>query len=298
LLAIVIGVSIVAAAGAKAQSPNRVEAERYCKRALSADPLVRSRAHADLYNAVLWTGGLAAVEFGATPKIRWTKLNAFDEGIRDGLRAGSPSARDDADAASWAMVGLATGALPLASIGKVFSAGDCLEAYDMATDMAESISLTLFLTQATKAISGRERPYARSCDGSPPRDAVCGSDRKRSFLSGHASLAGVGAGLSCAFSLDRHAWGEGPTARVLPCVLGAGAAVTAGVLRIVADKHWGSDVIVGLALGAAIGYFDTWGPFDLLRFEMKSNGRARSVRGVVLPFADAGEIGLRLGLSF
>jgi membrane-associated phospholipid phosphatase len=69
-------------------------------------------------------------------------------------------------------------------------------------------------------------------------------------------------------------------------------------LRIVADKHWGSDVIVGLIVGGAVGYFDTWGPFDLLRFEARSDDLGWDVRGIVLPYANGDEFGLRMGLTF
>lgn len=276
-----------------------VRAQRFCKRPLSTRSLFRSEAGSDLYNAVLWMGGAAAVEFGTTPETRWTRRNSFDDDLRSGLRAGSSSSRNGAKTASDVMLGLSAGLMPLVSIGKTLSERDCLEAYDMATDAAESITLTLFLTEATKAIAGRERPYVEECDGSPPSDASCrDSDRKQSFFSGHASLAGAGAGLACAYAIKRKTWGETTAAQAVPCALGAGAAVTTGVLRIVADKHWGTDVIVGLAVGATVGYFDTWGPFDLLRFEAQSDDLAWDVRGIVLPYAADGELGVRLGLSF
>jgi hypothetical protein len=298
LLACLLGPWMAGTAAAEEDPQASGEARRFCKQALSTDALFRSDAGTDLYNAALWMGGAAAVEFGTTPETRWTSRNSFDDEIRNGLRAGSPSSRDDAATASDVMLGLTVGALPLASIGKVLSERDCLEAFDMATDAAESITLTLFLTESLKAIAGRERPYARDCGRSPPRDSQCGDDRKQSFFSGHASLAGAGAGLSCAFAIKRKSWGDSATAQMVPCVLGAGAAVATGALRIAADKHWGTDVIVGLAVGATVGYFDTWGPFDLLRFDVQSDDQVWDVRGVVLPYADDGQIGVRLGLSF
>ena len=271
----------------------------FCSRPFSTKSLFRSRASTDLYNAALWMSGVAAVEFGTTPGTRWSRTNSFDDEVRSGLRSGSRSRREDADTASDAMLGFTVGLMPLVSIGKTLSERDCHRAYDMATDAIESITLTLFLTEATKAIAGRERPFAKECDGSPPKDANCGdSGRRQSFFSGHSSLAGAGAGLSCAYAIKRKTWGDGRTAQAVPCALGVGAAVTTGVLRIVADKHWGTDVIVGLAVGGTVGYFDTWGPFDLLRFEYQSDDLAWDVHGLVLPYAGNGEIGVRLGLSF
>jgi hypothetical protein len=289
-----------AAAGSDPPEPADPEARQgFCRRPLSSDALFRSKASTDLYNAGLWMGGAAAVEFGATPKTRWTRENSFDNDIRDSFRAGSETSREDAGTASDVLLGVTAGLLPLVSIGKTLSERDCHEAYDMATDLAESVTLTLFLTEATKAIAGRNRPYVQDCDGSPPGDADCGDDgRKQSFFSGHSSLAAAGAGLSCSYAIKRKTWGDGRAAQIIPCALGVGAAVTTGALRIVADKHWGTDVIVGLAVGATVGYFDTWGPFDLLRFEARSDDLVWDVRGVVLPYAGDGEVGVRLGLSF
>ena len=290
---------MVGSASGEAGEPAGPTAEAgFCSRPFSTDSLFRSKASTDLYNGVLWMGGAAAVEFGTTPETRWTRTNSFDDELRSAFRAGSASSREDAATASDVMLGLTVGLMPLVSIGKTLSERDCHAAYDMATDAVESITLTLFLTEATKAIAGRERPYADKCDGSPPRDVSCGDDRKQSFFSGHASLAGAGAGLSCAYAIKRKTWGDGRAAQVMPCALGVGAALATGALRIVADKHWGTDVIVGLTVGATVGYFDTWGPFDLLRFEVQSDDLSWDVRGVVLPYAGNGEIGARLGLSF
>lgn len=289
-----------AAARADAEAATDTGEKRgFCARPLSRDALFRSDAGKDLYNGLLWMGGAATMEFGTNAKSRWTRENAFDNDFRDGFRADSRSGRDAAATASDVLLGATAGLLPLASIGKTLSERDCEQAYDMATDAFEAMTLTLFVTEATKAVAGRERPYVQECDPSPPGDARCGDpDRKQSFFSGHASMAAAGAGLSCSYAIKRKTWGEGRAAQALPCALGAGMALTTGALRVVADKHWGTDVLVGLAVGATVGYFDTWGPFDLLRFEVKSADSAWDVRGIVLPYAGNGQIGARLGVSF
>lgn len=286
----------ISSAGELADSKAR---SRFCKRAFTKDSLFRSEASKDLYNAALWLGGTAAIEFGANEKTRWTSTNSFDRGIRDGLRSGSKSTREAADTASDVMLALAAGLLPFASIGKTLSEHECYEAYDMATDAAEAFTLTLLLTTGTKLIAGRQRPYVQECDGSPPGDVSCDdSGRKKSFFSGHASMAATGAGLSCSYAMKRKTWGDSKVARFTPCALGIGAALATGALRIVDDDHWGSDVIVGLLVGATVGYFDTWGPFDLLRFEAHSDDLGWDVRGIVLPYAEDGEFGVRMGLTF
>jgi hypothetical protein len=271
----------------------------FCSRPFSRQSLFRSEASKDLYNGFLWLGGATAIQLGTQPETRWTRTNSFDDAIRKGLRAGSQSGRQRASTASDVMLGVAAGLVPLVSIGKTLFERDCREAYDMTTDMVESIGLTLFLTQAIKNIAGRERPFVQECNGSPLGSGGCGgSNHKQSFFSGHASLAAAGAGVSCSYAIKRKAWGDGIAAQAVPCALGAGAAVTVGVLRIVADKHWGIDVIMGLAVGATIGYFDTWGPLDLLRFEIQSHDLAWDVHGIVLPYAGERQIGVRVGLTF
>jgi hypothetical protein len=275
------------------------EGKGFCKRPFTKEAAFQSPASADLYNALLYMGGTAAVEFGTTAERRWTGTNGFDKDIRSGLRGGSASSRKDANTASDVMLAVSAGVLPLASIGKTLSEGDCYQAYDMTTDALESIMLTLLVTEAAKSIAGRERPFVQECDGSPPSDARCGDrDRKQSFWSGHAATAAAGAGLSCSYAIKRKTWGDGATAQAVPCALGAGAALTTGILRITADKHWATDVFVGLAVGATVGYFDTWGPFDLLRFEAKSDDGVWDAQGVVLPYAGEGQIGARLSVAF
>lgn len=300
LIGIAIATTITTATVARASDTEDSEARsRFCSRPFTSDSLLRSEASRDLYNAALWLSGTAAIQFGANEKTRWTSTNSFDTEIRDGLRADSQSSREDASTASDVMLGLSAGLLPLVSIGRTLSEHDCHEAYDMATDAAEAFSLTLLLTTGTKVIAGRERPFVQECDGSPPGDASCGSSsRKLSFFSGHASTAATGAGLACSYAIKRKTWGESRIARFTPCALGIGAALTTGALRIVSDEHWGSDVIVGLLVGATVGYFDTWGPFDLLRFEGHSEALGSTVSGMVLPYADDGEYGVRLGLTF
>jgi len=66
-----------------------------------------------------------------------------------------------------------------------------------------------------------------------------GSDRL-SFPSGHASFAFAGAGI-----LDR----EFGQANVLIPIAGYAMAGTTGYLRMVNDKHWISDVLVGAGIG-------------------------------------------------
>jgi membrane-associated phospholipid phosphatase len=262
--------------------------------------LARSEASDDLYHGLAFIGGAAGISLGGSPTRRWSGTNGFDTGIRDGLRLGSTSARQDASLASDVGLIFSAALLPMASIGVKFSRDhDCVETWDMFTDAVESFGLTLFITEAVKLAAGRERPYTEECDGFPPRDASCGSeDRHRSFFSGHASLAAAGAGLSCSYAIQREAWGSSRTAKVAPCALGVVAAFATGALRVAADRHWASDVFVGFAVGAVVGTFDTWGPLDLLKFTTRNSKGHVSSRGIILPHAREGRFGAQLVMVF
>jgi membrane-associated phospholipid phosphatase len=66
---------------------------------------------------------------------------------------------------------------------------------------------------------------------------------KRSFYSGHTSTAFVGAGVICAQE------------KSIACPISVALAGTIGYLRIAANWHWFSDVVVGAGIGYAAGKF-------------------------------------------
>jgi membrane-associated phospholipid phosphatase len=107
---------------------------------------------------------------------------------------------------------------------------------------------------------GRARPYTESCVNGKVLDAqghvleTCGGPNDdRSFYSGHATSAATAAGLVCLHHQHLPLFGGG-IADLVPCVLMIGVAATAGVLRVVYDQHWASDVMVGWADGVLSGY--------------------------------------------
>lgn len=262
--------------------------------------LAKSDASMDLYHGLAFVAGGAAIDRGGNPSRRWSRKNGFDTGLRSGFRLNSTDARKDAALASDLTLVLSSVLLPAATIGAEFArTRDCVETWDMFTDMIESLGLTLFITQAVKLAAGRERPFTGECGVNAPSDADCDKEsRHLSFFSGHASLAAAGAGLTCSFSIGRDAWGSSRAARLTPCALGAAAAFTTGALRMASDKHWGSDVLLGFAVGALVGYFDTWGPLDLVKFSTRDNTGRVTSRGIVLPQAVQGRLGAQLLMVF
>lgn len=274
---------------------------RFGCRAFFESGWARSEAAVDLYNGLAFLGVGAAVSLGGEAERRWSAVNGLDDETRSLFRLDSSSVRRRADLASDVTLGISIAALPFAStVAQHWRTGDCAESFDMFTDAVESFGLAILLSESIKLASGRARPFVRECGPGAPSDASCrGDDRYRSFVSGHATLAATGAGLTCAFSVKRKAWGEGFWERAAPCTVGVGLALSTGALRLSADRHWLTDVLAGLAIGGTVGWFDTWGPFDgwLFETEWSEAGTISSYR-YALPALVDGRPGLRVGWSF
>jgi hypothetical protein len=75
----------------------------------------------------------------------------------------------------------------------------------------------------------------------------------QSFYSGHSAAVATMAGLTCVHHEHLPLYGGG-FADLVPCLMMMGTAVGTGVTRVIADKHWASDVVVGWSVGAFSGY--------------------------------------------
>lgn len=109
---------------------------------------------------------------------------------------------------------------------------------------------------------GRARPYTDRCDpdGKIRDDSGaimtnhCGTRNDyRSFFSGHTAAVSTMAGLTCVHHQHLPLYGGG-FADLAPCLVMIGAATATGILRVVYDEHWASDVMVGWITGAFSGY--------------------------------------------
>ncbi|MCA9661486.1 MAG: phosphatase PAP2 family protein, partial [Myxococcales bacterium] len=114
--------------------------------------------------------------------------------------------------------------------------------------LAEVATVNFALTNVVKFAVLRPRPYTYGLDGSD-RDPTEG-DAQLSFYSGHTSTAFAMATAYSYLFQARH-----PTSkwRAPVWILSYGLASTTGVMRVVAGKHFWSDVIVGAVAGSAIG---------------------------------------------
>ena len=174
-------------------------------------------------------------------------VNAIDRGVRDGLRAQNSAPADLASSV------LGFGVLPVAMIGlDVLAAGtDRVLRYSPVDILivAESTVLAVDLNQLVKFSVGRERPFVAALPESDKGLTAAPADNNLSFYSGHTTMAfSLATAAGTVASLRRY--------RLAPLIwaLGMTSATATGLLRIVADRHYFSDVLLGAVLGAGIGF--------------------------------------------
>lgn len=179
---------------------------------------------------------------------RWCGTNGFDTSVRSSL--------------VWSDIELArtfsnvTGyyAAPIVALGGVALAshadGHGMSHWlDDGLIIAESAAIAGVLNYGIKAAFARERPFVHYMADADKPFTKHPQDNNQSFYSGHSTLA-----MSLAISSGTVARMRGY--RLAPYLYGGGItlALATGYLRIAADKHWTSDVALGWATGAAIGY--------------------------------------------
>jgi membrane-associated phospholipid phosphatase len=197
-----------------------------------------------------------AVFFGAkgrsTP--RWTGGILFDDAVRDSVRLRSPGARDAVRGLSDIMAtSTAALAVGLDALAVPLFRGRSDIAWQLVLMDAEAIAASGLLTTSAYYYTGRARPSYDDCQRNPSFDPLCNAGATSSFWSGHTAGAFAAAGLSCAHHAYLHLYGD-PTADALGCAGMITLASTTGVLRLVGDRHFASDVLVGAAVGFGFGY--------------------------------------------
>jgi hypothetical protein len=181
----------------------------------------------------------AIVLYGPVDKPRWTGGILFDNAVRDEFRARNPHTHQ-----TFRTIGDYTyhlspllpffDALVVSTVGHSDTklaanlTGVTLEAYSYS-------GLASFIATETSA---RQRP-----DGSDTQ----------SFFSGHAAISATAAGLLCANHSRIPLWGN-KVADVAACVIASLNALTTATTRVVADRHYASDVILGTGVGFGFGY--------------------------------------------
>jgi membrane-associated phospholipid phosphatase len=173
-------------------------------------------------------------------------LNGFDAGLRDALRWNDTSKAD-----TWSTV-FSFGLAPAAGIGLAA----LVTAHDGRLDelpegiliVAESAFITMSVNQLVKIVAARERPevHARAPE---ERASLRNRADNVSFYSGHTTLA-----FALASAAGTIGWMRGYRLAPVMWATGFVLASIGGYLRIAADRHYASDVLIGAVVGSAIGF--------------------------------------------
>ncbi|MGH7297251.1 MAG: phosphatase PAP2 family protein [Polyangiaceae bacterium] len=193
----------------------------------------------------------------------WKGPILFDAWARNTFRGRTAAVQSFASTTSDIMY--KAGALVPFIVDDYFGAASLHENADVAWQLAvidlQSFGVAGLVSLSAEHAVGRARPYTTSCDANghvvDPQGHVmqtCGSPNDfRSFYSGHATAAATSASLVCVHHQHLPLFGGG-LADLAPCLTMIGISVADGMLRLVYDEHWASDVLVGWADGVLSGY--------------------------------------------
>lgn len=217
-----------------------------------------ARSRCALALATFACGALSVNLAHAQPRPRWTGPVAFDRDASGLLRARERDVRRVADSASWVIVGVVMAApLAITTRAAIETRSSALVMGESLLSLAIPYGATAALGFAAKYAIARERPFAtreglarRCVRGDEPG---CEWDRNGSFPSLHSALGFAGAGMACVQTLRFAPSNAGLDA--VTCGLSTMGAAIGATLRMVADRHYATDVLVGslLGLGLSVG---------------------------------------------
>ena len=191
---------------------------------------------------------------GLPPRSAWRGGILFDEEFRSATRLSEVPAQETARRISDVML-FATMIDAAAIDAALVPAlqGDSNLAWQASMAHALALGLTLSAGEIAKTTVGRARPFERDCQSDPQRTGCSDSDAYHSFFSLHTAMAFTSAGFSCAMHASRSLYGD-PTADAMGCLTPVLMASATGLLRVLSDRHYISDVLVGAAIGFLVGY--------------------------------------------
>lgn len=200
-----------------------------------------------------WIGSELAKGSIVASQCRWCDrdasgdtLTGFDEGARDALRW------SDTGTANLLSNVFGFGGMPVLLFGGVALVSAKDGAWRKIPEdllvVAETVVLAADLNQAVKFAVQRERPFVHALAPADKATTVQPADNNLSFYSGHTTLA-----FSLATSSAMVASLRGYSLAPVLWAVGLPLAAFTGYLRIAADKHYLTDVLVGAAIGSAFG---------------------------------------------
>ena len=177
---------------------------------------------------------------------RWCEPNGLDSFVRGARWSGQENTADTlSNVAGFGLV-------PLTVIGlDSWLAVDNQVARAIPEDLViilESSMLALVVNQGVKFAVGRERPFVHALPPEQKPLTAQPSDNNLSFFSGHTTFA-----FSMVVAAGVVAEERGYQGRALIWGVGVPLAALTAYLRIAADRHYLTDVLVGMAVGSGLG---------------------------------------------
>jgi membrane-associated phospholipid phosphatase len=184
---------------------------------------------------------------------KWTGPILFDEPVRNAFRLHARSGLEIAATSSSILAYVEPTQALVDSLLLPAAAGNLELAWQLGMMDAQAFALSGLVTASLYGTTGRARPSYAECKAGTSVDPLCNSGEFASFPSGHTAVAMTDAGLLCAHhgALPLYGGGAPDTAA---CGGGLTLATGVGILRLMADRHYASDVLVGGAVGFFSGY--------------------------------------------
>ncbi len=183
---------------------------------------------------------------------RWSLLLPFERGVRDALRPATREEievlRDISDVLLRSML-LAPYLVDIPiGVGRYGSRG-----IELGVIALHAEAFTMLITEASKYLLSRARPYSYTCGGDTPDWRCASKSINESMISGHSAGAFSGAGLLCSFHV-RGDLADNDILNYSICGASIAVAATTALLRVATDDHHLTDVILGSLVGFVIGY--------------------------------------------
>jgi membrane-associated phospholipid phosphatase len=233
---------------------------------------------------------------GPSPDADWTGGILFDDDVRDSV------AVQNLDTRAW-VVRIADGAyfgsMAYRAVDSVLVPGVGWGNWDTALQMSmidlEAFGFVAITLWGSQALFGRQRPYVDRCDdpafAKQERGCAPGSQEpNRSLYAGHPAVGLTAAGLTCVHHGNLPLYGG--AGDPIACGAMLGLAAINGYARLAGDKHYASDLVVGIGIGAFAGFVLP----ELLHYahprpRSSAGGSAPPVRLSVLPLVDGERFG-------
>jgi membrane-associated phospholipid phosphatase len=231
---------------------------------------------------------------------RWTGGILFDDAARNALRARDPGVRDGIRLASD--ITLITTIVHVALIDSLIvplARHSPDVAWQLSLINAQAFSLNILIATLLFKTAARARPSYAQCQADPHFDPLCASTSLASFPSSHTSTAFTAAGLTCVHHQYLPIYGAASW-DATACIGSLAFATATGLFRLIGDRHYASDVLMGALTGFALGYIYPW----LLHYRYapaaadRPTAASNEVRWGMVPGASSAPYGMSLAGEF